>query len=425
MRSRRKTFESACRVGAFALLGWMIGTSLMPVAERRLERASATTVASKLASWTRMPAGVALHTESATSPEAWIVDWLAALGHSGHAVTWSGGPPAVAMSVEALPDPNGAMRIDVATPAQTSVVLRDDASVIDSLRVNQLGGTVVTPMLVGSVVGSAAGQIFSARASDTPRLRSIAVVGAASWEGKFIASALEERGWPVIARFHVAPSVDVAEGGVLPLDTSRIAAVVALDTTIESLGVELQRFVRSGGGLVLAGPASRAASVAALSPGSLAPRTRPALRSADTIALGSTGFYPVNAMKPDGVVLDRRADGIAIAARRVGAGRVLQVGYDDSWRWRMAGGVASEREHREWWTRAVGSVAYVPGALHEVRLRSPESAPLAYLVSRLGPAQSAPASAMTRSAVDRRILMALIMILLLSEWASRRLRGAR
>jgi hypothetical protein len=372
-----------------------------------------------------MPAGVALHTESATSPEAWIVDWLAALGHSGHAVTWSGGPPAVAMSVEALPDPNGAMRIDVATPAQTSVVLRDDASVIDSLRVKQLGGTVVTPMLVGRVVGSAAGQIFSAPASASPRLRAIAVIGAASWEGKFIASALEERGWPVIARFHVAPSVDVAEGGVLPLDTSRIAALVALDTTIESLGVELQRFVRSGGGLVLAGPASRAASVAALSPGSLAPRTRPALRSADTIGLGSTGFYPVNAMKPDGVVLDRRADGIAIAARRVGAGRVLQVGYDDSWRWRMAGGVASEREHREWWTRAVGSVAYVPGAPDEVHLRSPESAPLAYLVSRLGPAQSAPASAMTRSAVDRRILMALIMILLLSEWASRRLRGAR
>lgn len=425
MRSRRKTFESACRVGAFALLGWMIGTSLMPVAERRLERASTSTVASKLAAWTRMPAGVALHTESATSPEAWIVDWLAALGHSGHAVTWSGAPPAVAMSVEALPDPNGAMRIDVATPAQTSVVLRDDASVIDSLRVKQLGGTVVTPMLVGRVVGSAAGQIFSATAGDTPRLRSIAVVGAASWEGKFIASALEERGWPVIARFHVAPSVDVAEGGVLPLDTSRIAAVVALDTTIESLGVGLQGFVRSGGGLVLAGPASRAASVAALSPGSLAPRTRPALRSADTIGLGSTGFYPVNAMKPDGVVLDRRADGIAIAARRVGAGRVLQVGYDDSWRWRMAGGIASEREHREWWTRAVGSVAYVPGALDEVRLRSPESAPLAYLVGRLGPAQSAPASAMTRSAVDRRILMALIMILLLSEWASRRLRGAR
>lgn len=425
MRSRRKAFESACRVVAFALLGWMIGTSLMPVAERRLERASATTVASKLASWTRMRAGVALHTQTATSPGAWIVDWLAALKHSGHAVTWSGVPPAVAVSVEALPDPNGAMRIDVATPAQTSVVLRDDASVIDSLRVKQLGGTVLTPMLVGRVVGNAAGQLFSARAPDTARLRSIAVIGAASWEGKFIASALEERGWSVIARFHVAPSVDVAGGGVLPLDTSRIAAVVAVDTTIESLGAELQRFVRTGGGLVLAGPASRAASVAALSPGSLAPRTRPAFRSADTIGLGSTGFYPVNAMKPDGVVLDRRADGIAIAARRVGAGRVLQVGYDDSWRWRMAGGDASEREHRAWWTRAVGSVAYVPRSLDEVRPHSPESAPLAYLVDRLGPAQSAPTSAMTRPAVDRRILMALIMILLLSEWASRRLRGAR
>lgn len=425
MRSRRNTFESACRVAAFALLGWMIGTSLMPVVGRRLERASATTVASKLESWTRMRAGVALHTETAVSPEAWVVDWLAALRHSGHVVTWSGNPPAVSMSVETLPDPNGAMRIDVAAPPQTSIVLRDDASVIDSLRVKRLGGTVSTPMLVGRVVGIAGGQRFSAEVPDHARVRSVAVIGAASWEGKFIVSALEERGWPVIARFRVAPSVDVAEGGVLPLDTSRIAAVVALDTTIESLGAQLERFVRSGGGLVLAGQASRAASVAALSPGSLAPRTQPALRGTDTISLGSTGFYPVNAIKPDGIILDRRAAGIAMAARRVGAGRVMQIGYDDSWRWRMAGGVASEREHREWWTRAVGSVAYFPSTAGDVPHRSAESAPLAYLVDRLGPPRLAAANAMTRPPVDRRILMAFIMILLLSEWASRRLRGAR
>jgi hypothetical protein len=372
-----------------------------------------------------MPRAITLHTELLTSPEPWVIDWLAALRHSGHAVTWSGSPPAVAMSVEALADPNGATRIVVASPPQTTVVLRDDASVIDSVHVTRLGGTLVTPMVVGAVTGNASGQFFSAAAPDSARLRSIVVVGAASWEGKFVVSALEERGWPVIARFHVAPAVDVVERRVLPLDTSRVAAVVAIDTTIGALAPDLERFVRSGGGLVLAGPASRAASVAALAPGSLGARTRPALRSVDTISLGSTGFYPVRALRADGVVLDRRPDGIAIAARRLGAGRVLQVGFDDSWRWRMAGGSASEREHQDWWTRAVGSVAYVPSAVAGIRSGVPETAPLAYLVDRLGPAQPGLAGTMPPLSVDRRALMALIIILLLSEWASRRLRGVR
>ena len=425
MRSRRRTFESACRVGAFALLGWMIGGSLLPSAARRAERASANTVAARLASWTRLPRAVALHTDLPTSPEPWVIDWLAALAHSGHLVTWSGSPPAVAMAVQGMPDPEGATRIAVAAPAQTTVVLRDDASIIDSLRVRQLGATVVTPMVVGNLMATASGQLFSARAPGTTHLRSVVVVGAASWEGKFIVSALEERGWPVIARFHVAPGVDVAERSLLPLDTSRVAAVVAFDTTIGSMGSELEAFVRSGGGLVLAGAASRVRSVASLTPGSLGARTRPGPRSADTISLGSTGFYPVNALRSDGVALDRRADGIAIAARRVGAGRVLQVGFDDSWRWRMAGGSGSEREHREWWTRAVGAVAYVPSAAGAIRSRAAESAPLAYLIDRLGVPKPDAASGVTRSPVDRRTLMALIMILLLMEWTSRRLRGAR
>ena len=425
MRSRRSNFELGCRLAAFALLGWLLGESLIPSPERRLERASTTAIGSRLAEWTRAPSSVRLHADLATTPDAWIVDWLAALAHSGHAVTWSGSPPAVAMSSEALADPRHGVRVDVAAPSRTPVVLRDSASVIDSVRVNQLGATVVTPFVVGLVRGDAGGQRFSAAAPDSARLRDIVVIGDAGWEGKFIVSALKERGWPVIARFHVAPSVDVAQGVTPPLDTSRVAAVVAIDTTVQSLGAALERFVRSGGGLVLAGPASLAAAVAPLRAGSLDARTRPSALPTDTIGLGATGFYPVTALRADGVALDRRAGAIAVAARRVGAGRVLQIGFDDSWRWRMAGGPGSEVAYGDWWARAVASVAYLPAATPRITNSPAASAPTAHLIDRLGPSRPIAADKTPRPPVDRRLLLALIMILLLAEWSSRRMRGLR
>jgi hypothetical protein len=49
-------------------------------------------------------------------------------------------------------------------------------------------------------------------------------------------------------------------------------------------------------------------------------------------------------------------------------------------------------------------------------------APVAHLVDRIGPARAPVGRAGTRR-VDSRILMAIIMILLLAEWGSRRLRG--
>jgi hypothetical protein len=368
---------------------------------------------------------VRLHGDFATTPDAWVIDWLAALAHSGHAMTWSGSPPAVAMTSEALADPRHGVRIDVVAPSRTPVVLRDSASVIDSVRVTQLGATVVTPIVVGLIRGDAGGQGFSAVAPDSARLRNIVVIGDAGWEGKFIASALEERGWPVVARFHVAPSVDVAQGVALPLDTSRVAAVVAIDTTIQSLGAAIERFVRSGGGLVLAGPASLAAAVAPLRPGSLDARTRPSTLPTDTIGLGATGFYPVTALKADGVALERRAGGVAVAARRVGAGRVLQIGFDDSWRWRMAGGPGSEIAYGDWWARAVASVAYSSAATPSLTNAPAASAPTAHLIDRLGPSRQIAADQVPRAPLDRRLLLALIMILLLAEWSSRRLRGLR
>jgi hypothetical protein len=422
MRSPRSTFELVCRLAAFGVLGWLLGGSLMSSPTRRLERASTNGIAARVAVWTRTTPNVRLHADLTTTPDPWIVDWLAALGHSGHGVTWSGSPPAAAMSSEAVADPRGSVRVDIAAPAYTRVVLRDSASVVDSVRVSELGATIMTPLVVGELVADVGGQRVVASAPDSARLRAIVVVGDASWEGKFIVSALEERGWPVVVRFHVAPNVDVTQGGFPVLDTSRVAAVVAIDTTVQSLGSALEHFVHEGGGLILAGAASTASAVAALTPGSLGARTRVVVAPADTIGLGTTGFYPVTALKSDGVILDRRPSGIAVAARRVGAGRVMQIGYDDSWRWRMAGGPGSDVAYRDWWSRAVASVAYLPGLLPRDGATQPASAPLAHLIERLGPARPVSAESLSSTAIDQRILLGLIMIFLLMEWSSRRLR---
>lgn len=427
MRSPRKRFELGCRIGAFALLGWLLGTSIMPAPGRRVVRASQSDVETKLAEWTRLSSSVALHGDFSTTPSAWAIDWLSALRRSGHAVTWSGSPPPVALTVEATADPRGAVQISVAAPADDRVSLRDDASVIDSVRVSNLGGSVTVPLLVGDVVATAVGQVAIASPPDSTPLRTIVVVGGAGWEGRFVVAALEERGWPVVARFAVAPNVDVTQGsGSLVLDTARVAAVVAIDTVIQRFGGAIERFVRSGGGLVLAGPASLAPAAASLAPGAIGTRFRPAVLPRDTLDLGSTGFFPVTSLKPDAVPLERRTGGIAVAARRVGAGRVIQVGYDDSWRWRMAGATGSENAHREWWSRLVSAVAYVPEPyVGATTAATPSSAPLALLVDRVGPARASAPSGVGRAPVDRRLILALVMILLLAEWASRRLRGLR
>lgn len=423
MLSPRSRFEFACRTGAFAALGWMLGVSLLPVVTHGVARATGENLSTQLAAWTKSPASVALHADLIAAPSAPFVDWLAALRRSGHAVSWSGAVPAVAMSGEALPDPNGGVRIDIAGPRGASVLVRDEVGVIDSLRINGVGGSATVPIVVGALSALVGDQRTGIAAPDSSRVRSIVVIGDAGWEGKFIVSALEERGWPIVARFAVAPNVDVTEGSASVLDTSRVAAVVAVDTSIQAYGPVLDRFVHSGGGLILAGLASKAPSVASLSPGVLGARVRPAVEPADTISLGSTGFYPVSLNAKDAIALDRRPAGIAVAARRVGAGRVLQVGFDDSWRWRMAGGPGSERAHREWWSRVVNAVAYVPPSTAASSLG--ESAPLVRLVDALGGPRQVPGRSTRGALIDSRILMAFMMLCLLAEWTSRRMRGLK
>ncbi len=175
MRSPRRWLEWACRVGAFALLGWMLGQSIVPTPGRALDVAPGSAIAARLPDWTRAPSSVSLHATFASAPNAWIVDWLAALGHSGHPMTWSGSPPAVAISAAALVDPQGGARIDVAAPAGESVALRDDAGPLDSLRIANLGASVTTPLAAGSIggVARAGAQSFSTAAPPLASIRPI------------------------------------------------------------------------------------------------------------------------------------------------------------------------------------------------------------------------------------------------------------
>src|SRR3954462_7935946 len=121
MRSPRSRFETGCRVAAFGLLGWLLGGSLIPRTSLRVERAGGAQVAERLADWTRAGGNLAVQATLPVAPEAWVVDWLAALRHSGRGVAWNGSPPALALTAEPLRDPNGGVRVDIAAPANALV----------------------------------------------------------------------------------------------------------------------------------------------------------------------------------------------------------------------------------------------------------------------------------------------------------------
>jgi hypothetical protein len=128
-------------------------------------------------------------------------------------------------------------------------------------------------------------------------------------------------------------------------------------------------------------------------------------------------------LRSDAVTLERQPAGPALAARRAGMGRVLAVGYDESWRWRMLGGTSGLAAHRRWWSSAVGSVAPERSGAAPA---GGDAAPLASLVSALGspsnPVESSPHSARNPLPL---ILLLIIAACLLAETASRRFRGER
>jgi len=201
--------------------------------------------------------------------------------------------------------------------------------------------------------------------------------------------------------------------------------VVALDGATSPYANRIIEFARTGGGVVLAPQAASLDAMAPLRAGAVGHAAR-AIQAGGSVSLGTLAFAPITLLRSDGIPLERRAGAIGIAARRIGAGRLLQLGYKDTWRWRMGGGDGAVRDHRVWWTGLVSSVAYAPRVPGGAKITPADEAPMVGLVAAIGPrASTAAMSNLAGGQSDWPAWLFLLLALaLLGEVASRRLRGA-
>ncbi|HEU4586507.1 MAG TPA: hypothetical protein VFR95_12210 [Gemmatimonadaceae bacterium] len=424
--SRRGALEWGLRAASLALLAWMIWLSLgarRATGEHRVSRSAS--LADSLASWTLDPRAESLHVAFGELPPRQQRDWLVALRRAGAAVSWSSaGAAPVALVVEPSNGPASGVRALIAAPVGSRVVVSDSLGVLDTVVTVGPSASLHARGVIGTASALAGGTRASARPRDSLESRAVAVLGSAGWEAKFVIAALEESGWTVSARLAVAPGMFVRQGSV-KLDTAATGVVVVLDSTASRDAGAVERFVRSGGGLVLAGDAARSAPFAPIAAGPAGARQSAASISfADSAPRRALGFYPI-AARDGAVELESRDGAAVVAARRAGAGRVVQVGYDATWRWRLQGGGDSPEAHRDWWSQVVGSAAYRasrPLAINEDAL---DPAPLVATYAALGE-PIAPEHATARPAVRpvlRGWMLIALLAMLLAEWASRRLRG--
>jgi hypothetical protein len=408
MRSRGKArvgAEWGLRLVAVALLTWALWRALQPAGPPAVGRVDATVLRPALERWTTAPAPRAVHVtlDSGAVPPAYARQWLVALRARGTTVTWSAAAPLLASAIDAEPvaDPRGGTRVRVAAPGGARVIVRDALGPLDSIRVapGGLGITMTIPALLRGVDGVVAGTPARGVVVDSLTLRHLLVLGRAGWESKFLVRSLEEEGWMVDLRLAVAPTADVVQGHVGAIDTARYAAVLAVDSSVAPAATRIATYVRSGGGLVLMGSAAH-----------------------------TSALLPATAPTSDAVVLERRGGAGAVAARRVGMGRVIQVQSDDTWRWRMAGGDSGAARHRAWWAGVVASVAYAPRTERPLPADA-DAAPLAHLIDALGPpvatAASAPPGRIPLDPTRSPWVFGAVLATLVLEWASRRLRGRR
>jgi hypothetical protein len=246
----------------------------------------------------------------------------------------------------------------VAGSDSTLVTIGDIAGALDSVR-------APAALRVASLAGAARARTATVAASApvtvvTPGAR-IVVAGEAGWEARFVVAALEEAGWRVDAALAVAPTVIVRQGDVAP-SLARHAAVVLLPGAPDAIVRAVPAFVRAGGGVVVVGDAARAPALASLRGGTPGPLVRgeAGMEASEDEPRHGLDLVPVVALGASSVALETRDGAVAVAARRAGAGRVVQVGYVDSWRWRMGGADGAPEGHRRWWSATVASVAATP-----------------------------------------------------------------
>jgi hypothetical protein len=422
----RGALEWLLRIAVIAILSWYLVRTIRVQRHGAVEDAASATLGQKLARWSTVSSPARVHVKIDHPPAGRERDWLAALPGAGTEVEWNS-PSLVptAMSVEPRVDPAGGADVSVASPESAMVVLSDTLGVLDSARATRTGVRGYVPKLRGTVDAVVGPVIARAARHDSLELRRLLVIGQAGWEAKFAVAALEERGWQVDAHIIVSPKGDVHQGKIADIDTAHYSAVLAIDSAAGRYGDRIAAFVRQGGGLVLWSPAARARGLAALAPGSgigalIADEGDVPPDSAPRTALE---LVPIMSLNPDAVVLERRGGDVTLAARRVGRGRVLETGYTNSWRWRLAGGPDALARHREWMAGLVALVA--TSGRHAVPAAPSDVAPLVTLIDRLGPATKTVEAAALDPAIIARWVFGIVCAALMLEWASRRIRGVK
>ena len=423
----RGGLESVLRVVSIVILGWMLWQSLDRTHSDQVVSSRSAGISAALHRWSRdgiAPDRASIQLDSIPTPVE--RDWLRALDHSGTRVEWKGNLAASAVAAQPIASPRGGIRALAAAPNANRVSLEDDLGLIEGANAHLGGASFDIPAASGNLVARVGSTKATADGVDSVKIGRVLVIGNAGWESKFVTAALEEDGWRVDADIRVAPAVDVTQGSVASIDTSRYSAVIALDGAAASRASDIARYVSSGGGLVLAGAAGSLEAFSALRAGTTANVQTPSVLEGEpgSLTRKSLALVPIASLKPDAIRLESEGGVTASAARRHNQGRVLQEGYLETWRWRMSGGDNSPADHREWWTKAVASVAYAPVVKSAVI--NNDNAPIARLVEALGPASEATTSlASNARSISLWLLFAILAFSLLGEWTSRRLRGQR
>lgn len=411
-----------------ALVG-MLWESFREPTESSGEVVRARGIDGALAEWSvlaKAPAGIHVHLDSVPRPLERV--WLSALAGSGSSVTWSGDLPPVMIDAQPVASPTGGTRLLVAAPSGSSVTMSDAVGVIDTLHAQNAGAALGLNSVAGILTVRVNGSVASTVPRDSLVLHKILVIGSAGWEAKFVAAALEEDGWKVDAFIRVAPGVDVTQGSAARIDTARYSAVVVLDGAASPYANRIIEFARIGGGVVLTPQAASLDAMAPLRAGAVgrAISDDRAIHTSGSVNLATLPLTPITLLRSDAVALDRRMGAVTIVARRLSAGRALQLGYEDTWRWRMGGGEGAVRDHRVWWSGLVSSVAYAPPITRVTDTASTDEAPIGGLAAALGP--RTPAVSVQNLSGRRSDRMAWLFVYLalglIGEVASRRLRGA-
>ena len=343
------------------------------------------------------------------APSAVERDSLAALAANGVVARWRGSVSPVALEVD--PDPVGSsVRVAVAAPAGSRIRMSDALGLLDSATINAGGASLALQGATSPLNASVAGEELHTTYIHPP-VKSVAVFGAAGWETRFLLEALDASAQPVAARIRVGPQTFVTQGHPLPLDTARHSVAVALGAVDGPTADQIRRFVRAGGGLVIAPGAT---GLGDLAPGQFGRAITPVASLSLPSIREQLVRRLIGRLRADATPLD----GARTAARRVGAGRVVQVGDEDTWRLAMASD-AGRAAHGQLWLKAIA----IAGP-RDVARPAPDDdvAPRAALVAALG--LESPAMGTTLPPIDwTSVVAGLLFVTLVGEWAMRRISG--